>query len=82
MISWYGQLRIRKTKCKKANAFVVYRFNAGEKVCLDNAETIRTVTYSKEYALPKEKGKFVYVVTVLDRANNESAKGTTINVKM
>lgn len=67
---------------QKANAFVVYRFNAGEKVCLDNAAAIKTVTYSKEYALPKEKGKFVYVVTVLDRAYNESAKGTTINVKM
>ena len=43
---------------------------------------IKAVTYNNEYALPKEKGKFVYVVTVLDRANNESAKGTTINVKM
>ncbi len=67
---------------QKANAFVVYCFNAGEKVCLENAVAIKAVTYSKEYALPKEKGKFVYVVTVLDRANNESAKGTTINVKM
>lgn len=67
---------------QKANAFVVYRFNAGEKVCLENAAAIKAVTYSKEYTLPKEKGKFVYVVTVLDRANNESAKGTTINVKM
>mgnify|MGYP005612517049 FL=1 len=67
---------------QKANAFVVYRFNAGEKVCLENAAAIKAVTYSKEFALPKEKGKFVYVVTVLDRANNESAKGTTINVKM
>lgn len=67
---------------QNANAFVVYRFNAGEKVCLDNAAAIKAVTYNNEYALPKEKGKFVYVVTVLDRANNESAKGTTINVKM
>lgn len=67
---------------QKANTFVVYRFNAGEKVCLDNAAAIKAVTYNNEYALPKEKGKFVYVVTVLDRANNESAKGTTINVKM
>ena len=44
-------------------------------------EPIQCVTYKPEYALGADHGHFTYVVTVLDRANNESAAGEAINVK-
>ena len=66
---------------QEARAYVVYRFDKGVDVNIDNAEAIQCVTYKPEYALGADHGHFTYVVTVLDRANNESAAGEAINVK-
>ena len=66
---------------QEARAYVVYRFDKGVDVNIDNAEAIQCVTYKPEYALGADHGHFTYVVTVLDRANNESAVGEAINVK-
>ena len=66
---------------QEARAYVVYRFDKGVDVNIDNAEAIQCVTYKPEYALGAGHGHFTYVVTVLDRANNESAVGEAINVK-
>lgn len=61
--------------------FVVYRFDAKEKVNLNNPENIVAITDAPYYRLPEhEKGKCTYVVTVLDRMHNES-KGVKYKVK-
>lgn len=67
---------------QQARAFVVYRFGKNEKVDLNKAEAICRITYKPEFTLPEEKGTFTYVVTVLDRANNESPEGTAIKVTL
>lgn len=62
--------------------FVVYRFDDGEKVNIAKAENIVDITPSPYYVLPKnETGKSTYVVTVLDRLQNES-KGVKCKVKL
>lgn len=61
----------------EAARFVVYKFNKGEKVNTDDPSKIVAITPDSFYELPKETGltrgsKVTYVVTVLDRMNNES----------
>ena len=68
---------------QQARSFVVYSFKAGEKVDLNRAAAIQAVTYTNEYVLPADKkGEYTYVVTTLDRANNESKEGTSIKVNL
>lgn len=64
---------------QEARAYVVYSFKEGEEIDLDKACAIRQVTYTPAYELP-EGAEGTYVVTVLDRVNNESPKGTAIKV--
>ena len=53
--------------------YVVYCFAKGEKVDLDNPGNILTITSRTFYKLPKGmEGKYTFVVTVLDRMQNES----------
>lgn len=65
-----------------ANRYVIYRFEEGEKVELDDASKILTVSNGNSLKLPyvKEK-KFTYVVTALDRVGNES-KGKKKKVRL
>lgn len=58
----------------KANRFAVYRFEAGEKVDLTRADRLLTVTSETMLKLPYDGGqtKYTYVVTALDRLQNES----------
>lgn len=65
---------------QEARAYVVYSFKEGEEIDLDKACAIRQVTYTPAYELP-EGAEGTYVVTVLDRVNNESPKGTAIKVR-
>ena len=67
----------------KAHRYVVYRFENGEPVNLENASKIVAVTQNTYYLLPYENGtqKYNYVVTALDRMSNES-KGTKKKVKL
>lgn len=57
-----------------AQYYVVYRFEKGEHVDIDNAEKIVAITRDTQYQLPYEgsKNKYVYVVTSVDRFHNES----------
>lgn len=60
--------------------YVVYRFAKGEKVNTENAANIVAITPNNYYRLPANaEGKFTYVVTSLDRMQNES-KGKKIKV--
>lgn len=61
--------------------YVVYRFAKGEKVNIDSAKNIVAITKNGYYRIPAtETGKVTYVVTVLDRLQNES-KGVKCKVK-
>lgn len=57
-----------------ARNYVVYRFEQGERIDLFNPEHIVAITPQTLYRLPYENGrkKAVYVVTALDRLQNES----------
>lgn len=71
-----------KTKAlDKVTNYVVYCFAPGEKVNLDKAANIVAITPNTFYHLPKGlSGKYTYVVTSLDRLQNES-KGKKLKVK-
>ena len=61
--------------------YVVYCFEKGEKINLENSKNIVAITSSTYYRIPaNESGKRTYVVTVLDRVQNES-KGVKCKVK-
>ncbi len=72
-----------KTEMDKAVQYVVYRFGKGEKVNLNDASRIVTITRDNFYLLPYDDGKtkYRYVVTALDRLHNESkAKKKTVRL--
>ena len=58
----------------EAVKYVVYRFDAKEDIDLDDASHIVAVTPHPylETAKPQAKGKYVYLVTALDRMSNEA----------
>jgi hypothetical protein len=60
-----------------AKQYVVYRFAKKEKINLDDPAHIVGITSNTFYKLPYEKGKqkYTYVVTALDRLQNESKPG-------
>lgn len=57
-----------------AHKYVVYRFAKGEKVNVNDPSKIVAITSNTFYELPYEFGKtkYTYVVTALDRLQNES----------
>ena len=57
-----------------ATRYVVYRFEKGEKVNTDDPSKVVAVTQDTFYKLPYQDGsrKYTYVVTALDRLQNES----------
>ena len=57
-----------------ATRYVVYRFEDGEKIDIDDPSKILTITPNTFYKLPYVNGrqKYTYVVTALDRMQNES----------
>ena len=64
--------------------YVVYRFKGSEIGDLNNAKNILTILphYQTEYTEHVQlKGKYTYVVTALDRLNNESAISPSVIVK-
>ena len=67
----------------KAVKFVVYKFEADEKVNLADVSKIVSMTTKNFYRLPYKDGKtkVTYVVTALDRMSNES-DGVAVKVKL
>ena len=55
--------------------YVVYRFNQGDKVTVDDASKIVAITSDTHYEMPRETPgtKCTYAVTALDRMQNESS---------
>jgi hypothetical protein len=82
VLVWVLGKKADKDVMNAPHRFVVYRFAKGEKVNLDNPKNIVEITSKPFYKLPKGmKGKYTYVVTVLDRMQNES-KGVKCKVKL
>ncbi|MBQ8672513.1 MAG: family 10 glycosylhydrolase [Bacteroides sp.] len=63
-----------KDEMNRAVQYVVYRFDAKEKVNLEDPSHIVAITRNTFYKLPYKDGKtkYRYVVTALDRLHNES----------
>jgi hypothetical protein len=60
--------------------YVVYRFGRGEKIDLNNAAHILTITPDAQYVDAGSPGSAIYVVTTVDRLGNESAASNKIIV--
>lgn len=81
MISWKAPAT--DYVMQQARAYVVYRFDKNERTNLTDAASIVCVTYTPEYQIPDDvEGSYHYVVTVLDRANNESKSGKSVVVEL
>jgi len=67
----------------EAVKYVVYRFEKGERVDIDDASHILTITPQTMLKLPYVDGntKYTYVVTALDRMSNES-KGVKKKIRL
>lgn len=67
----------------EAVKYVVYRFERGEKIDLENPSKIVALTDDTFYKMPYKDGtkRYVYVVTALDRMHNES-KPVKKNIKL
>lgn len=63
-----------KGEMDKARQYAIYRFAAGEKISISSPEHLVAITDKTMYKLPYQHGqqKFTYVVTSLDRLQNES----------
>jgi len=76
-----------KPKSKKwnddVNKYVVYRFAPNEKIDMNAPSKIVSITYQTYYKLPyvDGKNKYTYVITSLDRCENES-KGVKKRIKL
>ena len=62
----------------KARSYVVYRFAKGERTDTDDPSKIVAITQDTHLKLPYADGttRFTYVVTALDRLQNESKKAS------
>ena len=82
VLVWLLNKNADKDEMNVPHRFVVYCFAKGEKVDLDSVENILAITSKTFYKLPKElSGKYTFVVTVLDRMQNES-KGRKCKVEL
>lgn len=63
-----------KSEMDRATRYVIYRFRKGEKVQLQDPSHIQAITTDTWYRLPLQDGRtqYTYVVTALDRVQNES----------
>ncbi|HJD93222.1 glycoside hydrolase family 10 protein [Bacteroides coprosuis] len=63
-----------KTLMDEAIRYVIYRFERGQKIDLEDPSHIVAITPNEYYKLPYVDGqkKYTYVVTALDRLHNES----------
>lgn len=80
ILVWITPNKEKTKPMDKVVNYVVYRFASDEKINLDDASHIVAVTPDTFYRLPNmTRGKFTYVITALDRMQNES-KGRKIKV--
>lgn len=83
-LTWNQPLPVRDNEA--AYGYVVYRFDKGENIDINNPEKIRNISFdssklSFQDQETKKRSKYVYVVTTLDRLKNESLPSNSIQVK-
>ena len=82
VLVWLPNNKTGKDEMNEPYRYVVYCFAKDEKVNLDSVKNIVTITSKPYYRLPDGMtGKYTFVVTVLDRMQNES-KGVKCKVKL
>ena len=82
VLVWLLDDNAGKDRMNAPHRYVVYCFKKGEKVVLDKPENIIAITSKPFYKLPEGMdGKCTFVVTVLDRMQNES-KGYKCKVNL
>ena len=62
-----------KDEMQRAVRYAVYRFAKGQHIDLDNPANIVAITAQTYWPVPESDQGCTYVVTALDRCNNESA---------
>ncbi|MFI3239444.1 MAG: family 10 glycosylhydrolase [Bacteroidales bacterium] len=68
-------------KMQEARFYVVYKFTDGAEIDLENSAAIVSLSDKTEFReIATNKSKATYVITVLDRLNNESAMGRAIEL--
>jgi len=83
-LTWESPLPVRDNE--PAYGYVVYRFETGEEIDINNPDKIRNISFdsSKRSFLDKDtrkRARYTYVVTTLDRLKNESLPSNDIKVK-
>ena len=68
-----------KKEMDKAKQYVVYRFSPKEKIDTDKPENIVAITRDCKYILNDDDQGCTFVITALDRLQNES-KGVKIKI--
>lgn len=82
MLLWLVDEKASKDIMNYPHRFVVYCFADGDKVDLENPAHIMAITDNRYFRIPQEvKGKYIFVVTALDRLQNES-KGVKCKVNI
>lgn len=84
-LSWKRTTNPKEDGMQYQYYFAIYRFKMGEAIDLNNASRLIEITNDTEYLLPYthlERGDYIYVVTALDRAHNESPLGESIRVTL
>lgn len=82
MLVWLLNEKAYDDEMNSPHRFVVYRFGKKEKVDIENSARVVAITANPFYRIPAgTEGEFVYVVTVLDRMQNEST-GVKCKVKL
>ncbi|MDR0660154.1 MAG: family 10 glycosylhydrolase [Prevotellaceae bacterium] len=75
-LAW--QVDSTENEMDKAFYFCIYRFEVDEPIDLDDATKIVKIVRTSHYAIPQSDKKYKYVVTALDRLQNESEASTPI----
>ncbi len=82
VLVWLPNKKAYKDGMNAPHRYVVYCFPKGEKVNLDKVENILAITSRTYFDIPEDmSGKHTFVVTVLDRMQNES-KGYRCKFKL
>ena len=69
-LTWEAPKAKNELDC--ARQYVIYQFGKGEKVNLENAEKILTITSANTFTLPVVEPGATILITALDRLHNES----------
>lgn len=82
-LNWETPMRARDGET--AYGYVIYRFDAGENIDIQNATKIRKISYDTSTSFIDQDiptGAYIYVVTALDRLKNESLPSNQVMISV